>query len=271
MFCRPVPEGQRGNVSVLPLRRKAITGLPTPLPAPRPAPGRLTTVIVVIYVFVIVVTALGGSVVTAIANFRPSGRLRQGTGGYRVLLECGSRGPEPAPAATPACHPRCGRPVRGRLPWGCARPTGEESDTTLGALVPDTTDPAKIGGPEPRPGFAARNDPVNASQIQRRQGAQQRLQRQEPHSRRNCAQILCTVGKCGVLDRNPHPHVRRPWQLRRSAQPTDVAPPAEGSAYETATELVAALSEQDATIGGTSSNECWKVTSWTCNSSPASQ
>jgi len=74
--------------------------------------------------------------------------------------------------------------------------------------VPDPADPAKIERTMVKAALPANDDPVDPSQIQRRQGHQQRLERQESRGSRDPPQSVRTPAVLIGLDRRPDPHIR---------------------------------------------------------------
>ena len=66
-----------------------------------------------------------------------------------------------------------------------------------------------------RTGLAAGDQPVNARQIQALQPSQQRLGRSEPDRGGHLTEAVCSMDEAAILDRDAHPYVRRPGQIRR--------------------------------------------------------
>src|SRR5712691_1641197 len=91
----------------------------------------------------------------------------------------------------------------------------EERYPRANALVPDFANPRRIDGAANRPALAADDDPVNAAERQVRDWAEQRLDRQESHSRRDALQVRDTAHVSAVLNRNALPDVFGPRQSVR--------------------------------------------------------
>src|SRR5687768_15430895 len=86
----------------------------------------------------------------------------------------------------------------------------KESHLFSAALITQVPKPIEIGSAATRLAFAARNEPVNARQVELRQGRQQRFGRNEPHRRRHVTQVVDSPSVCGAFDADAHPHIARP-------------------------------------------------------------
>ncbi len=92
----------------------------------------------------------------------------------------------------------------------------EERDTAEGALVADRTDPVRVDRPVIASGFTAGDHPVDAVEVHRNERPEQRLGREEPDRGRDAPQVVQADELIRGLDRDAHPHVRRPRQERRA-------------------------------------------------------
>src|SRR5215218_84334 len=95
--------------------------------------------------------------------------------------------------------------------WSQAAPLLEkEGDPGPGALVADVAHPLRIHGAGPGATLAAHDDPMNADEIERAEGRDQRLDGEEAHAGRRLLQVPNARQLRTVLNRHPKPHVRGP-------------------------------------------------------------
>lgn len=88
----------------------------------------------------------------------------------------------------------------------------EEGHVSREALVSDFYSPRRIHRSSTRPGFTANDHPVNAFEIQVREGTKQWLTRQESAGAWNIAQLIDPIGDLARLDRHTHPKILRPFE-----------------------------------------------------------
>jgi len=88
----------------------------------------------------------------------------------------------------------------------------KEGDAGAAALVSDVFDPGTGEGSGARSGLAAEDHPIDSPEVEVRQWAEERLEREELDRRRGGTQGVDAVAELVVFDAHPHPDVGGPFE-----------------------------------------------------------
>src|SRR5581483_12245530 len=94
----------------------------------------------------------------------------------------------------------------------------EERDTAGLALITKVAEPGELRRPRAGLALAARDQPLDALEIQLWQAGEKWLRGDEAHRRRHAPQRVDAPHVLRRLDRHAHPDVRRPREARRQAR-----------------------------------------------------